>query len=147
MLSSTSGFVDRKINFRTVWFTVRTWHLLKITGDPFLALNRYFLDLTSPSPFHLPPPPPISASGSSAPTRFSFSSSTAPAGMHAASALIQLWVSCLYPFLGQLPSALTVGIWDKLKSLDNAIIEGENKENWSIKTCIIFFTSSYPFPS
>lgn len=128
-------------------FIVLTLHLLKIKGDPLLALNRCFLELTSHSCFHLPPTPfRLRLWLSSAPTHFPFISSTAPAGMHAASALIQLWVCCLYPFLGQLPSALTRRSWDKLNSFDNTTMEGENKENWSIKAQPKFFQELLPLP-
>ena len=148
MLSSTSGFVDRKTKFRTMQFIVLTLHLLKTTGDPLPSFKQMLFRPYLSLPFSLSAHPTVSASGSHLypPGSPSVSSSTAPAGMHAVSALLQLWGCCLYPYLGQPPSALAMGIQDKLNSL--VLLWREKiKKNGQLRHAYIFSRALTPTPS
>lgn len=142
MPSSTSGFVDRKIKFRTMRFIVLTLHLLKTLVILSLALNTCFPDLASHSPFPLQTLPLALICIHPIPHQFIHSTGW-DAGCLCSPPAVGL---LLLPLPWPAPFSSNRGDPGHTE-LSCTVMEGENKENWSVTTCINFFTSSYPYPS
>lgn len=135
--SSTSGFVERKIKFRTVWFTVLTLHHVRITYL-LLAPNWCFPGLISLSHSHFYSPP--------------YSYSTSGSHLYSTHHSTRRDASCLcaHPAVGLLLLPLP---WPAPFSSNNGYlgqIELSQQRKYKVgqlKHSMKFFMRSYPYPS